>query len=149
MPVLEFAETYPCAPARLFALLRRPAVLVSLAPPEFGLALIDGPDVLDAGSRYTVEARRWGLSVKIVTALVECVADESLIEEQQRGPLRRWRLERRLRVVEGGTELAERIEFDPPGGMLGLTLTAARVEADVRAGHAWRRERLLALVASG
>ncbi|MGL4551212.1 MAG: hypothetical protein ACRC33_08490, partial [Gemmataceae bacterium] len=117
MPVIDITETYDCPPAALFALLRRPAVLVALAPPEFGLTLIDGPDALAAGDTYTVRATRWGLAQKIVTALVECLPDESLIEEQRRGPLRRWRLTRRRRPVEGGTALAERVEVEPPGGV--------------------------------
>lgn len=147
MPAVEVIETYGCAPSRLFALLRRPAVLVSLAPPSFGLTLLDGPDEMEADSRYTVQARRWGLSRKIVTRVVECVHASTLIEEQESGPLKAWRLERLFRQTDAGTELTERVTFEPPGGMLGLTLTAARVEADVRSGYAWRRERLVALVA--
>jgi ligand-binding SRPBCC domain-containing protein len=147
MPVVEITETHPCPPAVLFALLRRPAVLVALAPSDFGLTLLDGPDILDAGASYTVQARRWGLSQKVVTTLTECLPDESLTEEQTRGPFRRWRLTRRFRPIDGGTELTERVEFEPPGGMLGLTLTAARVEADLRAAFAERPARFADFIA--
>ena len=60
MPVVEITETHPCPPAVLFALLRRPAVLVALAPSDFGLTLLDGPDLLDAGSSYTVQGTAGG-----------------------------------------------------------------------------------------
>ncbi|NBO92113.1 MAG: hypothetical protein EBV06_07325 [Planctomycetia bacterium] len=139
-------ETYACPPRVLFNLLRRPAILLALVPPEFGLTLIDGPDILDVSALYTVQARRWGLSQKIVTEVVECREPERLVEQQQRGPFRRWRLQRDFRDSANGTEFTEQIEVEPPSGLLGLTLTAARIEADIKAGIAWRRERLPALI---
>lgn len=144
MPRLEVIETYGVEAGRLIALFRSPREVVGLAPADLGLRLVDGPDVVEVGSRVTVEARRWGLTQRIVTEVVELLPGVSLIEEQRRGPFRHWRHERHFRDLPGGgCELREVIEFEPPGGLLGLTLTAARIEADLRAGFDARRAALI------
>lgn len=148
MPQIEVVEQFSCPPHLLFDLMRRPTILMTLVPPEFGLTLQEGPERLSEGDVYTVVAQRWGMKQTIVTAVVLCQPAERWVEEQRRGPLRRWRVERDYRPCDGGTELTERIDFEPPGGLLGLTLTASRIEADVRMGYNWRRLRLAEQIAA-
>lgn len=143
MPVYEVTQRCAVALEALFAYFRRPANLVALAPPSLHLTLVAGPEVLEAGSRWTVTTRRFGLTARITTEVVDLVEPLRLVEEQREGPFRRWRLERTfvaLRPTE--TEVHERIEYEPPGGLLGLTLTAQRIEADLTEAYRWRQERL-------
>jgi hypothetical protein len=55
-----------------------------------------------------------------------------LIEEQRQGPFRRWIVTRRLEPLpDGGTRLNDAIDFEPPGGVLGLALRAETIERDL------------------
>ena len=144
MTRVEVIETYPLPVARVFGFFADPANVLAAARPGSGLRLID---VADDGT-YTVEARRWGLSSRIVSKVIERVEGVRVVEVQSRGPFTSWRLERHFRVIAGGTELREVVELEPPGGLLGLTLTAARVEGELRAAYEGRPARALALISA-
>jgi ligand-binding SRPBCC domain-containing protein len=130
----------------VFDFFRRPGKVVSVAPPELALTLIDAPDLVELGTRIVVQVRRWGLSQRIVTEVVELVENNRIVEEQRQGPFRAWRHDQRFIEIDGGTQLNEEITYEPPGGLLGLTLTAARVEEDLRLAFAHRMEKLTELL---
>jgi hypothetical protein len=143
MPILTHSQSYNTDADRLFALLRQPARMVALAPPDFGLSLIEGPDQPEVGQTYTVAARRWGLSTRIVSEICECIVPERWVERQIRGPMSHWQRTVELHPSAGGVEYIETIDFAPPSGMLGLTLTPARIEEDIRRGWEHRHQQLL------
>jgi ligand-binding SRPBCC domain-containing protein len=147
MPAFAVTQQFPFPLPAVFAFFRRPANLVAVAPPALRLSLVAGPDLLEAGSRLTVRLRRWGVAAEVVTEVVELVEPERIIEEQVRGPFRRWRHERHFRAVgEALTEVSERIDYEPPGGLLGLTLTPRLIEADLAEAFAWREARVKELL---
>src|SRR5262245_46918030 len=110
-----------------------------LAPAEAGLRLLEAPDVVEVGSRIAVQARRWGLTRRVVTEVVEL---ERLVEEQREGPFRRWVHRRWFAPTEGGCALTEEIDYDPPTGMLGRLLTVDVIERELRASYEGRVARL-------
>jgi hypothetical protein len=66
-----------------------------------------------------------------------------LTEEQRDGPFRRLVHERHFAELEGeGVEVFDRVEYEPPGGLLGLTLTPRRVERDLLWAIAHRNDRI-------
>lgn len=144
MPTVEIVERYQLPASAVFAFFLKPANVLAVAPEGSGLRLVEGPDEVAVGSTFTVEARRWGLSRRIVTEVVELVRGVRIVEEQRGGPFAAWRLERHFKAAEGGCELREVVTFEPPGGLLGLTLTAARIEGELRAAYEGRPARVLA-----
>jgi ligand-binding SRPBCC domain-containing protein len=147
MPVFEATQRFGFSRATVFDFFARPANVLAVSPP--GLTLVEGPARLGMGSRVTVGVRRFGLTTTVATEVVEFVEGERVVEVQVQGPLRAWRHERVFDAVgEAETELRERIEYEPPGGILGLTLTAKRVEADLEEAYTWRFARALELLTS-
>jgi ligand-binding SRPBCC domain-containing protein len=147
MPAFAVTQEFPFPRPAVFAFFRRPANVVAVAPPGLRLSLVSGPEVLEAGSRISVRSRRWGVSALVVTEVVELVEPERIVEEQVSGPLRRWRHERHFRAVaEALTEVSERIDYEPPGGLLGLTLTPAVIEAELAEAFRWRQARVRELL---
>jgi ligand-binding SRPBCC domain-containing protein len=142
MPSIVVCHSYRVDPAVLLDFFRRPANLAALAPAELNLVLVEAPLVVEIGSRFVVDVRRWGVRQRIVTEVVS-LDDRSIREEQRKGPFRAWTTDRTFRSVEDGAEVHEQVAFEPPGGMLGMVLTAARIEADLRAALAYRHARLL------
>ena len=116
---------------------RRP----ELSPPEWELTLIDGPSILALGSTLRWRLRRAGLTQHLVTEIT-CLEPNRIVEAQRQGPLGRWIHTTRFEPTDIGTRVIDEIDFAPPGGLLGLALTAARIEADLAASFAVRDRRL-------
>ena len=143
MPSIFFVERYNLPPAVVFAFFRSPANVVAVAPAELALHLIEGPDLPSVGERFAVETRRFGLARRIDTEVVTSEEASRIVERQAQGPFRAWVLERRFVEIDGGTELTETIAYEPPGGMLGLMLTPAAVEGELRRAYQGRVERVI------
>jgi ligand-binding SRPBCC domain-containing protein len=131
MPLLELRNRLPCGAERAFALFLNPARLASWAPAELGVTLVSAPEVLALGSRTVARGRRWGISREVEMEVTALEPGRLLVEEQVRGPFRRLVHQRRFAELEGEqTEVVDRVEYEPPGGLLGLQLTPRRVERD-------------------
>ena len=147
MPCFESVVTFTAPPSSVFALLRQSAVLVQLAPPEMHLQVESGPDELEFGSRLVLRGRRWGVPHHVVSEVTGFEMNELLILEQRQGPFREWTHTQRLESLpEGGTRLSERIDYEPPGGLLGLTVTAAFLERELSNLFVFRRQKLVELL---
>ena len=133
-------------PAEVFALFAQPAALLRTAPPELSLRLEEAPERLFLGARLVIVGRRWGLSHRSVLEVTAFDEGRLLVEEQRQGPFRRWVQTHLFEAAESGTCLTARIEFDPPGGILGLTITEAFVRRDLEWVVAHRAERLRELL---
>jgi ligand-binding SRPBCC domain-containing protein len=93
------------------------------------------------GSRITVKGRRAGVAQHLVSEVTAFEPGRSFVEEQRQGPFRRWAHTYRFEAqADGGTLLTEEIDYEPPGGVLGLLLTAEKIERDLAAVYAFRRE---------
>jgi ligand-binding SRPBCC domain-containing protein len=147
MPCFESTVSLPVPQASVFAALCRPAVLVQLAPPEMHLQVETGPDELTLGSRLTLRGRRWGVPQRVVSEVIAFEPDTLLVLEQRQGPFRRWTHSQRVESRgHDGTRLIERVEYEPPGGLLGLTVTAAFLERELTSLFAFRRQKLAELL---
>jgi ligand-binding SRPBCC domain-containing protein len=142
MPTLRFVERYPHPIDEIFDFFRRPANVVALSPDDLDIRLLEGPEEVSSGDRFAVQVRRFGLSRRVVTEVVNVEEPSLLVERQVEGPFRAWQVERRFSVVEGGTEVTETITFEPPTGLLGLMLTVAVVEQELTQAFAGRAERV-------
>src|SRR5690242_11947780 len=128
MPRLVFQQNFRRPAAEVFAFFRRPASRLRLAPPELGLQLVEAPEQLELGSRITLRGRRAGVTQHLVSAVTQFEPGRSFVEEQQQGPFRRWVHSYCFEAQEdGGTLVTEEIDFEPPGGVLGLLHTAAKI----------------------
>jgi ligand-binding SRPBCC domain-containing protein len=139
MAVYESVDRFATPLGRAFAFFLRPANLLRLVPPELHLQLLEGPEELHLGARLTLQGRRWGLLYRSVTEVTALEPDALLVEEQRQGPFRKWAHTQRYEALPGGeTCVRETIEYEPPGGLLGLRLTVNRIEADLGWVFAYR-----------
>jgi ligand-binding SRPBCC domain-containing protein len=138
MPVFEHVTELRCPPAKVFEFISRPANLLAVSPPDLHLRLVDGPERLALGARITVRGRRWGVSQSITSEVTALEPGALLKDEQRSGPFGRFVHTHRLEATPEGTRMTDRIEFDPPGGLLGLILTAGRIENELRESFAYR-----------
>ena len=142
MPLFESSQIFARPSAEVFDFFSRPANLLAASPPELHLRLDEAPERLGPGARVTVRGRRWGVPHRIVTEVTAFEPGVLFVEEQRLGPFRRWVHTHRFDVVADGTRVSETIDFEPPGGLLGLTVTAASVLRDLEWAFAYRKKRL-------
>ena len=150
MPTFEMTVTLAAPVERVFALFLRPAVYLALLPPELHMVLVSGPEELQLGAITEVRGRRWGISQLMRTEVTELEHNVRLVQEQRRGPFTRWTHTQQFEALaDGGTRLTDRVEYEPPGGILGLTLTARRIEQDLVWSLEHRQRRLIEVLANG
>lgn len=136
--IVEIARPLP----DLFTYLTRPKNLVQLAPPDLHLELLTAPDLLVLGSRLVWKGRRWGVSQQMTHEVASFERDKLIIVEQKQGPFKCWVHANHFEATEAGTKIREKIEYDPPGGLLGYVITADAIRKDLDKLMAYREKKL-------
>lgn len=138
MSVFESSVLLTRDPAEVFARFIQPAWLITTAPPELSLRLIEAPETLHLGARTTIAGRRWGIPHRATLEVTTFENDHLLVEEQRDGPFKRWVVTHRFDRADGGTRLTATVEFEPPGGLLGLTVTEAFIRRELESLWVYR-----------
>ena len=128
--------------ADLFAFFTKPENLVQLAPPDLHLELLTSPDVLALGSCLVWKGRRWGISQQIIQEVTGFDTDKSFVMEQKKGPFARWVHAHHFEATDAGTRILEKIDFAPPGGLLGRLISAESIRKDLVTLFAYREKKL-------
>lgn len=76
-------------------------------------------EVIALGEEVTWRARHFGLPFTMTSRITEWDRPTRFIDEQTRGPFRRFRHEHRFEAVSGRTRMVDDIAFDAPMGPLG------------------------------
>jgi len=145
MPVFESSQLIPRPIEVVFAFFRAPANLVMISPSELHLRVIEGPALIELGSRVVLKGRRWGIPQRMVSEITAFEAPTTFTDTQIEGPLRQWVHTHRFEPLNRGTQISDRIEYEPPGGMLGLVVTASRLERDLKWIFEYRTRKLIEL----
>jgi ligand-binding SRPBCC domain-containing protein len=149
MPVFEASLSFPRKVQDVFDFFRQPANLVRVSPPELNMRLAEGPERLQLGSCITLLGRRWGVPQRVVSVVTAYELDVFFVDEQSEGPFRKWIHTHRFETITGGTRVLDRIEFEPPGGMLGRLVTAAAIERDLQWVFGLRSQKLKEILGDG
>jgi ligand-binding SRPBCC domain-containing protein len=149
MPVFEASAVFPRPVAEVFAFFRAPANLVRISPPELHMKLVEGPALVELGSRVVFQGRRWGIPQRMVSEIIALDAPVTFTDTQVEGPFRRWVHTHRFEAVDGGTRVNDRVEYEPPGGLLGLVAGAGMIERDLKWIFEYRTKKVAELLAFG
>ena len=143
MPQFESRIPLNASPEQVFDYILRPANLQAIAPPETQFVFVQPPAVIELGSRLTCKVQAYGVIQQLSYEIVEFAAPERIREKMVEGPLKLWLHDY---IVEpnavGGVTLVNRIEFEPPGGMMGLIVNASRIMEALEDGFHYRGKAL-------
>ena len=143
MPIYESRVLLPGPQERVFEFLTRPANLQQISPPEVQMVFVEAPDVISLGSRLVFQIQVYGQVQKFEHEIVEFEAPNRIREQAVTTPMKSWIQDYILEPGEDGLiVLVNRIEFEPPGGLLGFILTSERIVANLEEGKAFREEAL-------
>jgi ligand-binding SRPBCC domain-containing protein len=114
--------------------------LEKITPPWLRFnVLTPAPLEMQPGARIKYRLSLRGLPISWESVITEWNPPYGFIDEQVRGPYRRWRHEHRFKVHDGGTEVSDRVEYSVWGGSI---INALLVEPDVRNIFEFRRQKL-------
>ena len=128
MALFETSLALNTSLSEVFDFFVRPALLIGTAPPELSLRLVEAPERLHLAARVVIK-----------TAFEP---GKLLAERQIEGTFRKWEMTHEFDEEGAGTRVRTRIDFEPPGGLLGLTVTEAVVRRELEWVFAYRAERL-------
>ena len=140
MPLFESRTSLNATPEQVFEYILQPANLQAIAPPETQFVFVDPPRVIELGTRLTCKVQAYGVVQQLSYEIVELVSPLRFREQMVEGPLRLWLHDY---IVEpnsaGGVSLVNRIEFEPPGGLMGFIVTAEKILEALDDGFHHRR----------
>jgi len=116
--------------------------LAAITPPWMHFRTVTpGPIAMAAGTRFEHRLRVRGIPVRWESEITAWEPPRCFVDEQRRGPYRFWIHEHRFGARDGGTEVADHVEYGVPGGVLVNYLVVA---PDLWKVFEYRRQTLLA-----
>jgi ligand-binding SRPBCC domain-containing protein len=146
VPTFDASLCFPRPLAQVFEFFRDPANLVRVSPPQLHMRLVQGPERIAMGSRLVFRGRRWGIPQRVVSEVTAFEPNVTFTDEQREGPFRRWVHVHRFEAVPPVTRVTDHIDYEPPGGVLGLVMTGAMIERDLEWIFAYRTDKLKELL---
>jgi ligand-binding SRPBCC domain-containing protein len=147
MAILEASVSIRCPVERVFDFLTSTENFAKIVPPDLQLRVVQSPGRLALGSRFEVQILGFGVPQNVIYEITEFVTPHRFQESQVKGPLGRYVHEHALAAQEDGTvRVTDRIDFDPPGGLLGFLLTEQRLRTSLEQGLTHRHRELKRLL---
>jgi ligand-binding SRPBCC domain-containing protein len=147
MPSLEASVSVGGSIEQVFDFLTRTDNLLKLVPEDLKLRAVKVPPRLELGSQMELQILAFGPPQNVVYEITEFARPHRFTETQVKGLLGRYVHEHVLIAQSGGTVLVtDRIEFEPPSGLMGLMLTADRLRTMLERGIAHRQATLKRLL---
>lgn len=143
MPVFECRTELKVSPETLFDFVTRVSNMQAVAPSEVNMTIVEAPEILSLGSKLIFKIQAYGVSQQLIHEIVSFDRPTGFREKMIKGPLSAWTHD--YIIDPNGSNqcvLLNRIEFEPPSGMLGMLLTADRIMNQLEDGYAHRSEAL-------
>lgn len=147
MAVFETSLVLNITPEKAFDFLILPVNIARISPPQIGLKFVNPPDALSFGVQFEVKVQAWGTVQTSVFEVIEFERPHCYIEKQFKGPMKSWIHEHRYTLnSDGQTIISNRIEFTPPGGLVGLMVTESKIIDNLEDGFYYRHQQLRKLL---
>lgn len=138
--LLEQRQVIPGALAEVFAFFKRPENLERLTPPWLNFRILSASDPeVRAGTRIRYRLRLNGIPLTWESLISRYEENVLFVDEQLRGPYRRWVHQHDFREVPGGVEVSDRVEYALPFGPLGDVAHALFVRRQLGAIFDYRK----------
>lgn len=147
MARFETEVELPAAAETLFEFFLRPSNVQKIAPPELGLAFVEAPELVTVGTRLKFKVQSWGQVQSMEHEIITLDAPTLIFERQVKGVFRKWEHRHEFITSGGKTRVRDVIEFDRPGGVIGLLVTEAKILDQLEEGFEHRHNKLRGLFA--
>jgi len=149
MSVCEYETRLSCSVEGLFDFLARPANVSQVTSPDLGISFLSAPEVLHQDAVLDFQIITFGQVIKSSHEIVEFAFPHHYVEQQVTGPMKAWRHTHSFEAIPEGVLMRDVVEFQLPGGILGLLLSESKVCDQLEDGFYYREKRLNELIAQG
>lgn len=108
----------PRALDEVFAYFADAGNLQELTPPWLHFHILTPAVTMAVGARIDYRLRLRGVPIRWQSEITVWEPGRRFVDEQRRGPYRRWVHEHRFAAVAGGTEVIDDVDYRVPGGGL-------------------------------
>jgi ligand-binding SRPBCC domain-containing protein len=141
--LLERTTFVPASAAEVFAFFSRPENLARITPPSLGFVIRELPEGgIREGARIVYRIRVAGLPLTWVTRIARWNPDQAFVDEQLRGPYRRWVHTHTFTERDGGVDMRDRVDYELPFGLVGRLFGGWFVRRQLRAIFDCRETRI-------
>ncbi len=149
MPICEYESRLECSLENLFDFLSRPANVTRVTSPDLGISYTSAPEVLHEGARLDFQIITFGQLIKSSHQIIEFSRPGLVVEQQLTGPMKSWRHRHEYEETSNGVLMRDLVEFELPGGLIGLLLSESKVRDSLEDGFFYRDQRLQELISQG
>ena len=147
MALFEACVTINSTGVAVFEFLARPVNLPHITPPEAGLRLVRCPERFAQGCRFEFQMTGFGPVQHFLHEIVAFDEPRAFTERQIQGPLRRFVHEHVVEPAgDGNVRVIDRVEFEPPGGLLRFVVSEERILKSLKSALEYRHRELKALM---
>jgi ligand-binding SRPBCC domain-containing protein len=139
MPKLECKLFVPQDLDTVFEFFSDAANLQELTPGWLDFRILTPNIEMRPGAMIDYKLRVRGIPLRWRSEITEWEPPHRFVDNQVRGPYRRWHHQHVFKAVDGGTEVIDIVDYSAPGGFLVEKLF---VDRDIRRIFAYRHERL-------
>jgi ligand-binding SRPBCC domain-containing protein len=139
---LECSMFVPLPRERVFRVFENPRNLAAITPPSLHFRIATSDVHMRRGAEIEYRIRWAGLKLSWETRIVEYDPPALFVDEQIRGPYGFWRHRHIFQASGNGTEIADRVEYALPFGILGRAVHCAIVGRQLRGIFSYRQQAL-------
>lgn len=136
---LSASSWVPAPIDRVFDFFSRAENLERLTPPFLNFHIVNPPSALGEGTTIDYRLSLHGIPIRWRSAITAWDPPRRFVDEQVRGPYRRWRHTHAFEPRDGGTLIRDEVEYATWGGALVNRLFVA---PDLRRIFRYRRQAL-------
>jgi ligand-binding SRPBCC domain-containing protein len=126
---------------RVWAFFDDPSNLARITPPDVSVTLLSAPSRPSLGERVLLRVSKGPFGVTWEACFVEVEPGRRFVDEQRRGPFKRFRHEHRFEHAPGGTRVTDVIDYEPPLGVLGWIADRVAIARNLARMLEYRHER--------
>lgn len=127
MPMFEYVSRLAASPAEVFKWHMRPGAFERLSPPWESVQVVDRQGSALEGGRVTLRIHKGGRFTWVLQHK-EIQQGRQFVDEQVRGPFRRWRHVHRFVPDGDGCTVEDHIEYDLPLGQVADSLIGQHIQ---------------------
>lgn len=143
MAIIEYSSVIKAPASRLFEFFLDPGNLTRIMPPRVKVSEVDAIVPLRLGSVFSLRGRNGWLRFQWYGHIVEFDPPHVMVDEQLKGPFRSFRHTHRFRAIDDHYTLTiDRVEYEPPLGILGKLANACLIRANLRRMFEYRHQQL-------
>lgn len=147
MAVFETSVILDCDPEQAFEFMISPVNHEKLSPPDVGLKFVNPPASVVLGSQFEFKMQAWGTVQTARHEIIQFERPTLYVERAIRSPMKSYHHEHRFEANSSGqTVMTDRIEFTPPGGILGMFVTESKIIETLEDGFFHRHQQLKKLL---